>query len=58
MDNCESKLVEAIRIQQKKLADVEKKIDDIEEEVEYYQELELDKKNLEIQLNETVEKLI
>jgi hypothetical protein len=58
MDNCQSKLVKDIRIQQKKLVDIEKKIDNIEEESEYYQELGLDKDKLEKQLNQTIKELI
>ena len=58
MDNCQSKLVKDIRIQQKKLVDIEKKIDNIEEESEYYQELGLDKDKLEKKLNQTIKELI
>jgi hypothetical protein len=58
MDNCESKLVENIRIKQKKFVEIEKKINNIEEDFEYYQELELDKDKLEKQLNQTTKELV
>ena len=58
MDNCESKLVENIRIKQKKFVEIETKMNNIEEDYEYYQELELDKDKLEKQLNQTIKELI
>ena len=58
MDNCESKQVDAIRVQQKKLVEVEKKIEGIEEDSEYYQDLEKDKNKLETELDKTIKKLI
>ena len=58
MDNCESKLVEDIKIKQKKFVEIETKINNIEEDFEYYQELELDKDKLEKQLNQTTKELV
>ena len=58
MDNLESKLVNDIRIKQKKFVEIETKINNIEEDSQYYQELELDKDKLEKQLNQTTKELI
>jgi hypothetical protein len=58
MDNYGSKQVDAIRVQQKKLVEVETKIEGIEEDHEYYQDLEIEKKKLEKQLNKTTKELV
>ncbi|VVU94451.1 hypothetical protein CPAV1605_173 [seawater metagenome] len=58
MDICGSQLIDNIRVQQKKLFDIEKKIKNIVEEHEYYQELELQKKNSETLLLKTVTELV
>jgi hypothetical protein len=57
MDICGNQLIDNIKFQQKKLVELETKIDNIKGDHEYYQELEIEKKNTETLLLKTVTEL-